>query len=230
MRKNDFIFISIILLVIVPLVLWEKSLNAYLAFNKDHGMITSFIKFGILATIGELIGLRIRTGNYIQKGFGIFPKVIIWGFLGLTIKLAFIIFATGTPIFLSYMGIENATIAMKSSLTWTKLGVAFSISIAMNTIYAPIMMTFHKITDVHVAKYGGKLKSLLTPINFAAILKQIDWNVQWNFVFKKTIPIFWIPAHTITFLLPPDYQVLFAAVLSIILGLILAVASLKSEK
>jgi hypothetical protein len=81
-----------------------------------------------------------------------------------------------------------------------------------------------------VAKYGGKLKSLLTPINFAAILKQIDWNVQWNFVFKKTIPIFWIPAHTITFLLPPDYQVLFAAVLSIILGLILAVASLKSEK
>ncbi len=229
MRKNDLLFVSILLLVIVPLVLWEKSYNAYLMFNKEHGMITSFVKFGILATIGELIGLRIRTGNYIQKGFGILPKVIIWGFIGLTIKLAFVIFATGTPKFLSYMGIENATIAMLDNLTLTKLGVAFSISIAMNTIYAPIMMTFHKITDIHITKHGGRLKSLFIPIDFAAILKQIDWNIQWNFIFKKTIPLFWIPAHTITFLLPSDYQVLFAAVLSILLGLILAVASLKSE-
>jgi hypothetical protein len=47
---------------------------------------------------------------------------------------------------------------------------------------------------------------------------------MWGFVFKKTIPFFWIPAHTITFLLPPDVQVLFAALLGIALGTILAVA------
>jgi len=48
-------------------------------------------------------------------------------------------------------------------------------------------------------------------------------------VFKKTIPLFWIPAHTITFLLNPDYQVLFAAFLSIVLGAILAVADLMDN-
>jgi hypothetical protein len=44
----------------------------------------------------------------------------------------------------------------------------------------------------------------------------------------KTIPIFWIPAHTITFLLPSEYRVLSAAFLSIALGTILAFAK-KSD-
>ncbi|GAB1473896.1 hypothetical protein MASR2M69_13370 [Bacteroidota bacterium] len=41
-----------------------------------------------------------------------------------------------------------------------------------------------------------------------------------KFVVGKTIPLFWIPAHTITFLLPDTYKVIFAASLSIVLGLI----------
>ena len=57
----------------------------------------------------------------------------------------------------------------------------------------------------------------------------MNWDVMWNFVFLKTIPLFWFPAHTITFLLPPDFQVLFAALLGIALGLILAFASLKGR-
>ncbi|WP_321415721.1 Mpv17/PMP22 family protein [uncultured Desulfobacter sp.] len=48
-------------------------------------------------------------------------------------------------------------------------------------------------------------------------------------MFKKTLPFFWIPAHTITFLLPPDFQVLFAAILGIVLGIILAVAGLSKK-
>jgi hypothetical protein len=51
--------------------------------------------------------------------------------------------------------------------------------------------------------------------------------VQWNFVFKKTIPLFWFPAHTITFLLPSQFQVLFAALLGVALGVILAIANNK---
>ena len=61
------------------------------------------------------------------------------------------------------------------------------------------------------------------------ILGRINWNVQWNFVFKKTIPFFWIPAHTITFLLPEDYQVAFAALLGIALGVILSFAAIKGK-
>jgi hypothetical protein len=46
----------------------------------------------------------------------------------------------------------------------------------------------------------------------------------------KTIPLFWIPAHTITFSLPPEYRVLMASFLSIALGGILAFAKRRSPK
>ena len=51
-----------------------------------------------------------------------------------------------------------------------------------------------------------------------------------TFVVGKTIPFFWIPAHTVTFLLPPEYRVFVAALLSIALGLILALASSRHAK
>ncbi len=193
-------------------------------------MITSFIKFAILATFGEVIGLRIRTGNYYQKGFGLLPRAIVWGVLGLTIKLAFVVFAVGTPAFLAYLGLKEAATAMQSSMSMMKILVAFSISATMNIIYAPIMMTFHKITDTHIINNGGTLSGFFRPIKFGEIFSNLNWNVQWNFVFKKTIPFFWIPAHTITFLLPAEFQVLFAAILGIVLGVLLAIASQKSAK
>ncbi len=230
MKKLDIIFALGFILLFLPFFLSQAVFDFYIDFNKAHGMITSFVKFGILATIGEVIGLRLRTGNFYQKGFGILPRAIVWGFLGLTIKLAFVIFATGTPMFLAYLGVDGAIEAMQGSFTMNKLLVAFSISAAMNLIYAPIMMTLHKITDMHIVKNGGTVAGLFKPIQMTNIFVTINWDVQWNFVFKKTIPFFWIPAHTITFLLPPDFQVLFAALLGIVLGVLLAVASLKSSK
>jgi hypothetical protein len=229
MKRKDILFIVLVIAIIGFLFIWKPALEAYTSFNKNHGLVSSFIKFGVLATLGEMIGLRIRTGNYYRKTFGVLPKAIIWGFIGLTIKMAFVIFSSGTPQFLQYLGFTDAMASMNTSFSGSKLFVAFAISTAMNVIYAPVMMTFHKITDMHIAQYNGKLTSLVKPIDFSSNFKNIDWKVQWNFVFKKTIPIFWIPAHTLTFLLPPDFQVLFAALLSLVLGLILAIASLKSK-
>ncbi len=230
MNKKDFIFIAIVLIILAQFFVFPKVLETYLEFNRNHGMITSFIKFGILATFGELIGLRIKEGVYYKKTFGVLPKVIVWGFLGLTIKLAFIVFAVGVPAFIEYLGLNNASNFMSGGLSVQKLGIAFSISVLMNVIYAPVMMLTHKITDSHFAIHNGKLSSLLKSIQMESILNSIDWKVQWGFIFKKTIPLFWIPAHTITFLLPKEFQVLFAALLSVMLGLILAIATLKSEK
>jgi hypothetical protein len=190
-------------------------------------MIMSFVKFAILATMGEMIALRIRKGVYNEKGFGIIPRAIVWGFLGLAIKGAFSIFSTGTPVFVEYLGLKDASLIMKGAISIEKVLVSFCISTAMNLVFAPMMMTFHKITDIHILANKGTLAGFFTPIHFAETFKEINWDVQWNFVFKKTIPFFWIPAHTITFLLPPDFQVLFAALLGIALGLILAFASLK---
>jgi len=223
-KKQDLIFWAIVILIFAPFFLSENLFNFYLKFNQQHGLIAAFIKFAILATMGELIGLRIKKGYYYKKGFGVLPRMIVWGFLGITIKMAFIIFVSGTPVFLEYIGFNGASQIINQNFSIDKVLVAFSISAALNLIYAPIMMTFHKITDIHIVTNGGSLAGLFKPIKFKNILVDLNWDVQWNFVFKKTIPFFWIPMHTITFLLPADFQVLFAALLGIALGIILAVA------
>lgn len=71
---------------------------------------------------------------------------------------------------------------------------------------------------------GGRLRGLVTPVAFGEILAGLNWPVLWHFLFKKTIPFFWIPAHTVTFLLPPEYQIVFAALLGIVLGVLLEIA------
>ncbi len=230
MKKKDFLFIALVLAIFSPFVLSNTVLQFYLDFNHDHGLIMSFVKFALLATLGEVIGLRIKSGDYHQPGFGIIPRMIVWGVLGVTIKMAFVIFATGTPAFMDYCGFQHAVDTFKGPLSWEKVGVAFSISAAMNLIYAPVMMTLHKITDTHILQNGGTLKGFLHPIQMRKIFVNLNWDVQWNFVFKKTIPFFWIPAHTITFLLPTDFQVLFAALLGIALGTILAIADMTEKK
>ena len=230
MKRSDLIFSSIVLAIVAVFIFVAPVTQAYLTFNKEHGMIMSFIKFALLATLGEIIALRIRSGVYNEPGFGIIPRMIVWGFLGLAINLAFQIFSTGGPVFLAYLGLSGAPEAMKGDFTGIKLLDAFTISTTMNLIFAPVMMTFHKITDTHIIQTGGTIRGLFSQIPFASIFRGINWDVMWNFVFKRTIPFFWIPAHTITFLLPAQFRVLFAAILGIALGLILAIGSMKSRK
>jgi len=173
-----------------------------------------------LATTGEVLGLRIRTGKYYAKGFGIIPRAIVWGFLGMTIYYAFKIFGAGTPVFLTGLGFE-----LNMELTSSQVITAFIISTGMNLIYAPVMMTLHKLTDMHILANGGTIRGLFNKFEAGKHIVSMDWQTQWDFVFKKTIPFFWIPAHTITFMLPGEWRVLFAAILGIMLGVLLAVAA-----
>jgi hypothetical protein len=229
-KKQDIIFWGVIILLFLPFFVSGKVFQVYLDFNHAHGMVMAFVKFAILATMGEVIGQRIKTGKYFQPGFGIFPRMLVWGFLGVTIKMAFVIFTTGTPVLLDYLGMKDALTVLGGPLNAKKLLVALCTSAAMNIVYAPVMMTFHKITDIHILATGGTLSGFFKPIPIRKIFINLNWDVMWNFVFKKTIPFFWIPAHTITFLLPPDWQVLFAALLGIALGTILAVADMTEKK
>ena len=177
--------------------------------------------------MGELLGLRISTGNYLRKGFGILPRALVWGILGMGINLAFIIFSTGVPAVAAYLGITDPTAIMTGPICLSKVLLAFAISVCLNSIFAPVFMTFHKITDTHILATGGTLRGLFTPIPMGDIMQHLNWQVQWEFVFKKTIPLFWFPAHTITFLLPGEMRVLFAALLGVALGVILAIAARK---
>lgn len=241
MKRND-IFFSILLLISIfiflPFPFFEPIHKAFI-YNPNYWAITSFLKFALLSTLGESLGLRIRTGNYNFKGFGLLPRAIVWGFLGIGIKIAFVVFSAGAPALLaSDFGLSSATEAMKypdifaaydAGFGLSRLITAFTISALMNLIFAPVFMTFHKITDTHILNNGGTLKGFFTPIAFYKIFPSINWFVQWDFVFKRTIPLFWIPAHTVTFLLAPQYRIAFAAFLGVVLGVLLAIAASKAK-
>ena len=227
MKKADWILIVCVIVVLTPFFIPATGFFDW--FNRStaaHPYIMAFFKFAILSTLGEMLGLRIREGVYNKPGFGVLPRMMVWGFLGMCIAMAMVIFKTGVPAFLGTLGWKSAAAVFAASeLTWGKLGVAFAVSVLMNTIFAPVMMTFHKCTDIHITDNGGTVRGLLRPMKMREIFREkINWDVQWNVVFKKTIPLFWFPAHTITFILPQNLQVLFAALLGVALGLILALA------
>ena len=227
MKKSDVLFILLVVALFLPFILSDTIYEWYKSFNASHGMLMSFIKFAILSTLGESLGLRISTGAYYNRTFGIIPRMVVWGFLGMGINMAMIIFSKGTPVFLEYLGMDHVASLMNGELCFPKFLVALAISVAMNSIFAPVFMTLHKITDTHIKDCGGSIRTLVTPIPMTRIITGLNWAVLWGFVFKKTIPLFWYPAHTITFLLPSDTRVLFAAFLGIILGVLLAIAARK---
>jgi len=229
MKKSDLLFVVIVVAIFIPFVVFEPLYEGYKAFNASHGMVMSFLKFAVLSTLGELLGLRLSSGKYLKAGFGIVPRAVVWGILGMGINLAMIVFANGVPVALEYIGLNGASSFMAGPFCAAKVLVAFCISVAMNSIFAPVFMTFHKITDTHILDCGGSVRTLVTPIPMTRIITHLNWDVQWNFVFKKTIPLFWFPAHTITFLLPSEARVLFAALLGVALGVLLAVAARKKS-
>lgn len=226
MKKADWILILCVAVVAalfaIPQTHCAEGFNWATA---HHPYIMAFFKFAILATLGEMLALRIREGVYNKKGFGVLPRMMVWGFLGMCIAMAMVIFKVGVPAFLGSLSWHDAaTLFGAAEFSWGKLGVAFAVSVLMNSIFAPVMMTFHKCTDIHITDNGGTVRGLLRPMKMREIFAhKVNWDMQWNFVIKKTIPFFWFPAHTITFILPANLQVLFAALLGVALGLILAI-------
>jgi len=229
MKRDDLFFFAAALALFAPFFLFPELYRCYEEANRAHPYILAFCKFAILATAGESLGLRLQTGKYNQSGFGLLPRAVVWGFLGIWIAAAFKLYASGAPRFMDSLGISGVAAAMSGGFSGLKLIGAFSISIWMNTTFAPIFMTCHKVTDAHILKNGGSMRALVTPLCFGELLSGIDWKKQWDFVFKKTIPLFWIPAHTVTFLLPAQWQVLFAALLGVVLGILLSMAAVKQR-
>ena len=86
MKKGDFILIACVAVVAalfaIPQTHCAEGFNWATA---HHPYIMAFFKFAILATLGEMLALRIREGVYNKKGFGVAPRMIVWGFLGMAI-------------------------------------------------------------------------------------------------------------------------------------------------
>ena len=129
MKRADLYFALVVAAFFVPFFLSRTLYEGYQSFNAAHGMVMSFVKFSILSTMGELLGLRISSGHYFRKGFGVLPRAVVWGFLGMGINMAFVVFSTGVPAFAAYLGVDNPAAIMEGALSWGKVLLAFAISV-----------------------------------------------------------------------------------------------------
>lgn len=213
-----------VLAAIAVFLLYPTTSALFFSATAAHPYIMGFIKVSILASMGELLAIRIASGKY-KKPKGFIYRFIIWGFIGMTFVVVFDMFASGVAGAMS----KGLLPTVSTGTFGGKLVSAFLTSTFMNLIFAPTFMAFHRFTDTFIDLGDGKLTSV-AKVKLNEVVKTIDWQGFIGFVVLKTIPLFWIPAHTITFMLPSEYRVLMAASLSIALGGILAFSKRKPVK
>ena len=211
LKKGSIIWSTLLLAIVIFLIV-PNTRALFEAATNQHPYLMGFLKFAILATMGEFLTLRIVNKKWIVP-LGVIYRILIWGFLGVVIVLVFDLFNSGVERLLT-----------KGKLPGSNSGftLAFFTSLLMNMIFAPTMMAFHSITDKYIDLTYEEQKAV---VNLKKVVSEISWSNFVSFVVLKTIPFFWIPAHTIVFLLPATYRIITAAFLSLALGAILAFAN-----
>lgn len=210
-------------------ILWALTLAAVIAFllvpatnrlfvgaTKAAPYAMGFVKFAILATMGEILALRITQKRWTMPK-GVLAKAAVWGVVGMMIVLMFQLYPAGVQ-----GAAANGYLYLGEG--WLgKFLAAFLGSAIMNLTFAPVFMAAHRISDLYIDERCAGRKSKI-----GQLVRSVEWPSFIRFIIARTIPLFWIPAHTISFLLPADYRVLFAAFLSIALGAILAYAKSRN--
>jgi hypothetical protein len=213
MNRGDFLWL-LVLCVVSSVMIVPSSHEVFVSITRSYPYVMGFVKFAILASMGELLALRIICGTW-KNPPGMIYRAIIWGLIGVLVVLMFVVYSVGCA------GAVSKGLLWGGSSTISNISGSFWVALIMNLSFAPVFMTAHRITDTYLdLSFGEGIP--LSKIRLSDVIAKIDWQGLISFVCMKTIPFFWIPAHTITFLLPPEYRVLMAAYLSIALGAILA--------
>jgi hypothetical protein len=213
MKLGDYLWGGLLLLWAVILIV-PATRKIFMALTEAYPYISGFFKFFILATMGDMLGARVLNGQW-QKTKGLIFKAAIWGIIGMMITLAFTLYSEGV------LSSQNVG---KLPFQGSNFGHAFFTSAIMNITFAPFMFLFHKFSELYIdAKCSGMKK-----VTVNELISRVDFNALIGFSMLKTIPFFWIPCHTIVFLMPAQYRVVASAFLSIALGLMMAIAK-KSQ-
>ncbi len=214
MKLRDLIW-GVVIAAVVALFAVPASAPVMLELTAKFPYPMGFAKFALLATMGELLVLRMGSGRW-ARPVGLWAKALVWGLVGVLVVLMFTLFNTGVQA-------AGAVGLLPLGSGWVKtLLVAFWTSAIMNLTFGPVFMAAHRISDAWIeARFGGKGPSSRKGSSSGPVIASIDWKRFLDFVVGRTIPLFWIPAHTLTFLLPSGYRIVVAAFLSIALGVIL---------
>ncbi len=180
----------------------------------EHPYLMGFIKFALLATSGELIAIKMASGKF-GKPVYLIARIVIWGLIGIWITYMMKIFFLGSGSMMHAGLLPGGKLEM-TGIAY-KLIRAFATAATMNLTFGPTFMAVHKCSDTYLALRAQNGKG----VKLSEVIDAVDWKRFVSFTIFKTVPIFWIPAHTVTFLLPSEYQVMLAALLSVALGVIL---------
>ena len=195
------------LVLIIP-----ASREVFKSLSGKHPYIMGFFKFALLASVGEVLALRIRNRAWSVPCY-VGWRMLIWGAIGVAITFMMKTYSYGVAGLM-----DNGLLPGKGDGFLSKLLKAFFTAAVMNLTFGPTFMATHKCTDKYLElRHNGVCRPGLK-----GVVNGVDWHGFVSFTLFKTIPLFWIPAHTLTFLLPPEYQVVAAAALSIALGIILS--------
>lgn len=169
-------------------------MNHYVHWVSQHPFQSAAIQFAILGTLGEVVAASLRAGKVALPCTRrqLVLKILAWSLLGLVIKGGFVAMKGFTQALL-----ENG---MLPSYFNQGLGHAFALSTLTNLFFGPQMMAFHRWEDNLILGERG----------FKGIER------AW-----ATLVWFWIPAHTVTFMLPYEFQIGLAALWGLVLGVIL---------
>ncbi len=204
MKKNGLFFFVFAFLIGFSLFIFSR--ESFLDFASKYKILGGFIKFFVLASIGDLLSSFLKHKSFHIPSFFL-VRAVIWGFIGILIVLMFPLYSTGVVTLF-----DQGLLPFDSSFSR-----ALFTSIFMNITFGAMMMLAHFTSD-------GYLDHRKEQLSFVMTMNKLDYVGFINRTFFKVIPLFWIPAHTITFLLPDEYRVLFAATLGIALGFLLGLA------
>ena len=204
-------YVVLALCSFAAILIIPASREVFKTLSSTHPYIMGFIKFAILATAGELLAIRLAKKQWALPSY-VWARFLIWGAIGIWITYMMKIFGAGVDALMGAGLLPTAQNALFNSFI-----KAFFISATMNLSFGPTFMALHKCSDTYLdIRATGKRK-----ISIANVIHKVDWEKFATFTLLRTVPLFWIPAHTVTFMLPAEYQVAMAAFLSVALGIIL---------
>jgi len=208
MKKTDLIGVGYIVGLVVLLIIFLKP---FIWATINYPIPMGFVKVAALATFGECLKTRLKTGRWMPTH--LVQRFVVWGFFGIWFTWAFALYSIGVD------GIIAGNL-------WFGILPAFSKSLWINGFgcFAYTMMLVHEYANQMISKQG-----LLAAEEFRFDKKV--WALDTKHFFSRSslcsIPLtilwFWLPAHTFTFILPGHFRVLSAAVLAVFLGFILTI-------
>lgn len=174
-------------------------MQQYVEFVTSYPIYSAMIQFALLGTLGDIIS------KWMQQNKIFLPYS--WSVILLKMIEWAIIAITIKYAFVGFKAFVSGLEAHHLIPQLGKFGRAFAISLSMNLQYGLFLVIFHRFLDNLIAKQN----------NWKNIHKGM-YSLVW----------FWIPAHTITFMLPRPYQIGLAAVWSVVLGIILGFYNKKA--